>query len=100
CRIPDHLLNLGLPHPEYAKCEAPGVFRYENRMLLAGDRTMFQNYISDTQNTPAEALKKWAINVVVYPYLSDELKKSLVTCLAIQLTENKPKDHLESFLAQ
>lgn len=100
CRIPDHLLNLGLPHPEYAKCEAPGVFRYENRMLLAGDRTMFQNYISDTKNTPAEALKKWAVNVAVYPYLSDELKKSLVTCLAIQLTENKPKEHLESFLAQ
>ncbi len=99
CRIPNHLLDLGLPHPEYAKCEAPGVFRYENKIMLAGDRSLFQNALQDKANTPAIALKKWVATATVFPYLSEPLQRSLLTCLAIQLTENKPNQHLKGFLS-
>ncbi|MEC4893081.1 MAG: DUF87 domain-containing protein [Oscillatoria sp. PMC 1051.18] len=92
CRIPQHLLELGLPHSEYTKCEAPGVFRYENKMLLVGDRSSFFEDIQDENLTPAQALQNWAATSVVYPYLNDSLQNSLITCLAIQLTEDEPED--------
>ncbi|MFB2917922.1 ATP-binding protein [Aerosakkonema funiforme] len=97
CRIPDHLLQLGLPHPEYGKYEAPGIFRYENRVLLASDRTSFYEDMQDENISPVTALQNWSATVPVSPYLSEQLKHSLVTCLAIQLTENNPED-LQYFL--
>ncbi len=97
CRIPNHLLELGLPHPEYAKCEASGVFRYENKIMLAGDRTSFHQDMQNKDISPHTALQNWAATSVVYPYLSNELKHSLVTCLAIQLNEKDPED-LQYFL--
>ena len=97
CQIPDHLLALGLPHPQYAACEAPGVFRYENRILLEGDRTVFSQLLRDQNNTAASALQQWAATTVVMGILSDSLKHSLITCLAIQMTENSPND-LQHFI--
>jgi DNA helicase HerA-like ATPase len=92
CRIPDHLLQLGLPHPEYGKCEAPGVFRYENRVLLASDRSSFYKDMQNPNIGPASALQNWVATSPIYPYLSPGLQYSIVTCLAIQLTENNPED--------
>jgi hypothetical protein len=97
CRIPEHLLKIGLPHPEYAKCEAPGVFRYENRMLLEGERTSFYKDMQDEKISPATALLNWAATAPIFSYLSTHFKHSFVTCLAIHLTENYPED-LQYFL--
>lgn len=99
CSIPKAMLQLGLPHPEYANCEAPGVFRYENKVLLAGDRTVFQTAIQDRKNTPKQALQKWLAAQNWTTSLNAGLQHSLLVCLAIQLTENKPSFHLYKFLA-
>ncbi|MEB3231772.1 MAG: DUF87 domain-containing protein [Leptolyngbyaceae bacterium] len=99
CRIPEGLLKAGFPHPQYQFCEAPGVFRYENRVLLEGDRTIFQKYVDNRDIPFSEALKRWVEKASpVYPLLSPELQHSLLTCLAIQLTFNKPESHLQAFL--
>jgi DNA helicase HerA-like ATPase len=92
CRIPDQLLQLGLPNPEYANYDAPGAFRYENKMLLAGDRSQFLKNMQDKTVSPAQALQSWAATVLVYPYLNQGLQQSLTACLAIQLTEKNPED--------
>ncbi|NET91076.1 MAG: hypothetical protein F6K45_23795 [Kamptonema sp. SIO1D9] len=61
-------------------------------MLLAGDRSSFFEDIQDENLTPAQALQNWAATSVVYPHLDDSLQNSLITCLAIQLTEDEPED--------
>jgi DNA helicase HerA-like ATPase len=91
CRIPDHLLQMDLPHPMYRQCEAPGVFRYENKKLLEGDRS-FLNKEMQNQSQPAIALQKWLGTTPLYLLLSPSLQKSYHLCLAIQLTENFPDD--------
>lgn len=98
CSIPNHLLQLGLPCPEYSKCQAPGAFRYENKTMLAGDRASFYKDMQNRDLDPATALKNWIATSIIYPYLSNELKHSLITCLAIQLTEKEPED-LKHFIA-
>lgn len=94
CQIPESLLQLGLPHPKYSACAAPGVFRYENRVLIEGDQTTFKKDLQAKSMSYADALKKWASMNPVYPFLSHELRHSLATCLAIQLTEKTPVDLL------
>ncbi|MEH2114645.1 ATP-binding protein [Nostoc sp.] len=99
CQIPNHVLHLGIPDPEYAKCHALGVFRYENRVLLGGDRTSFTKDIQSKTIKYSLALKNWASTSLIYPYLDEPLQNSLITCLAIQLTEKHPVD-LPMFLSQ
>ncbi|MDY7015067.1 MAG: hypothetical protein SVX43_16020, partial [Cyanobacteriota bacterium] len=91
CRIPDSLLQLGLPHPEYATVEAPGAFRYEARVVLTR-KGEFLQYLQKVSDPPAKALKDWfSTNFsVLYEQLSPALEKSLNFELAIQLTENQP----------
>ncbi len=98
CKIPEPLLQLGVPHPEYTKCEAPGVFRYESKVMLLGDRSFFQSAMQDRENTPKQALKKWIYTQTWTKSLDEKLQNSLFLCLAIQLTENKPSFHLYKFL--
>jgi DNA helicase HerA-like ATPase len=90
--IPQHLLELNLPHPEYKKCAFPGVFRYENKIWLSGDRTSFIQDMKDNNIIPFIALKNWASQNPVYNYLSIELQQSFLICFAIQLTEDNPQD--------
>jgi DNA helicase HerA-like ATPase len=97
CRIGDRFLELGLPHPEYVKHPAPGVFRYENRIFLKGDRSSFTNDMKDPTISPDLALQNWARKTIVYSYLDERLKQSLIVCLAIQLTENYSED-LQCFI--
>jgi hypothetical protein len=94
CRIPEHLLALGLPSPAYQNSSFPGVFRYENKLLLAGDRGSFTKDMQNPEFTPSQALQNWVTTFICYPYLDTHLKSSLVTCLAIQLTEKKTDDLL------
>jgi DNA helicase HerA-like ATPase len=96
CRIPDRLLELDIPHADYNQCTAPGVFRYENQYLLAGDRSVFSQSLEAENSTPRIALEAWATTAIVFPCLDSQLQASLVSCLAIQLTENSPED-LEYF---
>lgn len=96
-QIPDRLLQLELPHPDYVKCYAPGVFRYENKVFLAGDRTSFEEDI-DADTLPHLALQNWAENEhLLYQLSTDLLQRSLLVCLAIQLTRENPTD-LDYFL--
>jgi Helicase HerA, central domain len=91
CQIPEHLLQMGIPHPEYSNCLAPGVFRYENKIFLEGDRTTFEQDIDE--DIPLDiALQNWAETAPIYDLLNDEFKESLLICLAIQLTKNNPED--------
>jgi DNA helicase HerA-like ATPase len=92
CRIPDRLLELDIPHAEYNQYTAPGVFRYENQCLLAGDRSVFSQSLEAENSTPKIALEAWAATVIVFPFLDSQLQASLVSCLAIQLTEDTPED--------
>jgi DNA helicase HerA-like ATPase len=92
CRIPDHLLQMDLPHPMYRQCEAPGVFRYENKKLLEGDRTIFVKDMRDKAISYPSALQKWASSIKVYSHLNIKLQNSILICLAIQLTEATPED--------
>jgi DNA helicase HerA-like ATPase len=96
CKIPDHILKLGFPHPQYAEWTAPGVFRYENKIFLEGDRTSFEEEI-DSDVDPSNALQNWAKTAPVYQFLDDSLRHSLLGCLAVQLTRQNPSD-LEFFL--
>jgi len=90
CRIPDHILQLGLPHPEYVNCEAPGVFRYENKVLLWQKQEFFL-YLSTSPDLPSIALQTWVKKhfSFLFPRLSPDLQRSLLVCVAIQLTEGK-----------
>jgi hypothetical protein len=98
CRIPEQLVKLGLPHPEYANCEAPGAFRYENKILLQ-QKDEFMNYLFNSPDLPPVALRMWVEKKFFYffPNLSPDLQKSLLVCLALQLTEGKI-DLLSNFL--
>jgi DNA helicase HerA-like ATPase len=98
CQIPDRLLQLELPHPEYLKCYAPGVFRYENKVFLEGDRTAFEEDI-DADTLPHLALQNWAETAPVYELLNEKLKQSLLVCLAVELTREHSID-LDYFLPQ
>jgi DNA helicase HerA-like ATPase len=91
CQIPDHILQMGLPHPEYLKLEAPGVFRYENMMAVDGDQSEFRQDMGN-KTLPHVALKNWASRSIVFPFLTPALQHSLTTCLAIQRTRNFPSD--------
>jgi hypothetical protein len=61
-------------------------------MLLNGDRSSFQKELQSKSMSYATALRKWGSTHFVYPFLSPELQHSLITCLAIQLTEKTPVD--------
>jgi hypothetical protein len=97
CQLPDSLLKLGLPHPEYGNCVAPGAFRYESQVLLKGDRHIFEAAMQDKEKTPAMALIYWAETTPLLKLLHDQLLVSFLTCIAIQLTEQEPDD-LKYFL--
>jgi hypothetical protein len=98
CQIPNHILQMGLPHPEYLKLEAPGVFRYENMMAIDFNQAEFRQDMSK-QISPHIALKNWAARSTVFPFLTPALQQSLATCLAIQITRNNPSD-LPIFIGQ
>jgi DNA helicase HerA-like ATPase len=93
CKIPQHILQMGLPHAEYLNLEAPGVFRYENMMAIDCYQGEFRKDMGKQIN-PAIALQNWAARAIVFPWLSSELQRSLLTCLAIQLTRDYPDDLL------
>ncbi len=97
CRLPDHLLQLSFPHPEYCKSEAAGIFRYENKAMLNGDRSSFTKDMQNRDLTPSQALQNWVAKAIVYPYLSKGLQYDLKVCLAVQLTAEHPED-LQYFL--
>ncbi|MBW4630873.1 MAG: DUF87 domain-containing protein [Iphinoe sp. HA4291-MV1] len=103
CRIPEHLLKLGLPHPKYGNCEAPGVFRYENETLLDNRKEDFLEFLEESPDSvsPAQALEEWLNQAIPYLFelLDAKLQVSMKTCFAIQLTEDKSPDLIESFLA-
>jgi DNA helicase HerA-like ATPase len=98
CKIPQHILQMGLPHVEYLNLEAPGVFRYENAIAIDFNQAEFRQDMSK-QISPHIALKNWAARSTIFPFLTPALQKSLTTCLAIQLTRNNPSD-LPIFLGQ
>jgi DNA helicase HerA-like ATPase len=98
CKIPQHILQLGLPHSEYLNLEAPGVFRYENMMVIDCQQAEFRQDMGK-QVAPNVALQNWAARSTVFPWLSQELQRSLLTCLAIQLTRTYPDD-LSIFLGK
>lgn len=92
CRIPDALLQLGLPHPEYSKCVAPGAFRYENQILVHRKKE-FLDQLRASQMQPWQELDLWLSQTVAYfQLLSDPLRLSLRVCFAIQMTEQNPEN--------
>ncbi|TFI53474.1 ATP-binding protein [Mastigocladus laminosus UU774] len=102
CRIPEHLLKLGLPHPKYNNCEAPGVFRYENKTLLDNRKEDFLEFLEECPDSmsPTQALEEWLKQAIPYLFdlLDTRLQASIKTCFAIQLTEDKSPAFLETFL--
>ena len=92
CRIGDRFLELGLPHPEYRNHSAPGVFRYENRVMLNVSLNYFREQMQVENITSSQALNNWAETALIHPYLTKDLQTSLKTCLAIQLTADNPTD--------
>jgi hypothetical protein len=89
---------MGLPHSEYLNLEAPGVFRYENMMAIDFNQADFRKDMGKQVN-PNVALKNWAAKATVFSFLSPGLQRSMLTCLAIQLTRNYPGD-LPIFLSK
>jgi DNA helicase HerA-like ATPase len=91
CRIPEQLLQLGIPHPKYAECEAPGVFRYENHLLLIR-KDDFLSILGNASDHPKIILKNWCTQHLhsLIQHLTPELTESIIICAAIQLTENMP----------
>ncbi|MBW4435085.1 MAG: hypothetical protein KME28_26070 [Pelatocladus maniniholoensis HA4357-MV3] len=102
CRIPEHLLKLDLPHPEYNHCEAPGVFRYENKTLLDHRKEDFLEFLEACPDymSPAQALEEWLKQTIPYLFelLNTKLQDSIKTCFAIQLTQDNSSALLENFL--
>jgi hypothetical protein len=92
CRIPEQLLEMKIPHPKYAECEAPGIFRYENRALL--DRKEdFLSILRESSDHPKNVLKFWCMKILNLSsqHLDPHLIESMTICAAIQLTESKPE---------
>ena len=98
CCIPNHLLQLGLPHSEYGKHEFPGVFRYENRRLF-DKKEEFLQYLTKSQITPGKTLEDWIYQSLpfLYPMLSLQLQKSLFVGMVIEITEGDQK-FIERFI--
>lgn len=92
CQIPESLLQLGLPHPEYNKCVAPGAFRYENQVLVS-EKKEFLDRLRESNLKPYEELDLWLSKKILYLHqLPLPIKLSMRICFAIQMTENNSKN--------
>jgi hypothetical protein len=98
CQIPDALLRLGLPHPEYGRCVAPGVFRYENQILML-KKGEFLKYLRQSSFTPAQTMGNWLAQEIPFLFnsLNTSLKEALQRCYAIQVIDGK-EELLSRFL--
>jgi hypothetical protein len=74
CKIPQHILQLGLPHSEYLTLEAPGVFRYENMVAIDFNQTEFRQDMAK-QVSPKMALQNWVARATVFSFLSPGLQR-------------------------
>jgi hypothetical protein len=103
CQIPEHLLQLGLPHPDYRQCKAPGVFRYEVSILLNSKQRYLEKMQSKVTNKipfdPVTVLNEWIHESIPFltRHLSVELQTSVCFCVLVQLTEGKP-EHLQQLI--
>lgn len=99
CQIPESILEMELPMPQYSYFNVLGVFRYEVGLLIQ-DKGLFLDKLKNSEQLASLALTSWLGERLSYfSVLPHEMQQELQNEFSIQLMEQSP-DNISHFIAQ